>query len=192
MEGCEVRKRPRQPAACSWKVRVGIFLPMRMSGTVAAVSLSVLIALPLGAQDRTGGAPGCADPLAVVIAFYDATDAGNYDAGAKLLTVHAKVDTWASGVQGYVLAKRHIEGRNEIRRHLADTRGLRRHLPDSAADGPAYFVDRIKVIGNTVQLMLEPDRKRPNGKLYNPFSVEAALDGCLISSLTVIERVTWL
>jgi hypothetical protein len=99
---------------------------------------------------------------------------------------------WATGVNGYIMAKRHLEGRSEIRRHLADARGLRRHLPDSPADGPRYYADRITVVGNTVQLMLEPDRKRPNGKQYNPFSVEAVLDGCLIASLTVIERVTWL
>lgn len=46
--------------------------------------------------------------------------------------------------------------------------------------------------GNTVQFMLEPDRKRPNGRLYNPFSAEVVLDGCRIKALTVIERVTWL
>jgi hypothetical protein len=30
------------------------------------------------------------------------------------------------------------------------------------------------------------------GRLYNPFTIEAVLEGCKIRSLTVIEQVTWL
>jgi hypothetical protein len=162
---------------------------MRITSALSAAALMVMISLPLAAQAPTAG---CADPLAVVTAFYDHTDAGRYDAGVRLLARDVKIDMWATGVNGYIMARRHLEGRSEIRRHLADARGLRRRLPDSPADGPRYYADRITVIGNTVQLMLEPDRKRPNGRQYNPFSVEAVLDGCLIASLTVIERVTWL
>jgi hypothetical protein len=166
---------------------------MQCPRAFTSMALVVLIAITPGAQDRAGKADdGCADPLAVVMAFYAATDAGRYSAGVALLTAGATIDMWATGVNGYIMAKRHLEGRSQIRKHLGDARGLRRHLPDSLPDGPVYHPDRIKVIGNTVQLMLEPDRRRPNGRLYNPFSVEAVLDGCLIRSLTVIERVTWL
>jgi hypothetical protein len=55
-----------------------------------------------------------------------------------------------------------------------------------------FHETRLSVSGNTVEFMLEPDRMRANGKPYNPYSVQAVLEGCRIKSLTVIERVTWL
>jgi hypothetical protein len=163
-----------------------------LSGTVAALLLTLLLpALSAQAADAPAG-EGCSDPLAVVTAFYNAADAGRVDLCVRLLVVDATVDTWATGVNGYVMARRHLAGRAEISRRLAETRGLRRTLPDSAADGPVYHATRTSVSGDTVRFMLEPDRARPNGRPYNPFNVEAVLRGCLISSLTVIERVTWL
>jgi hypothetical protein len=88
------------------------------------------------------------------------------------------------------MAQRHLKGRDALRRFLVEGRGLRHRLPDSPPDGPIYHESRVTVEGSTVRFMLEPDRKRPNGRLFNPFSVEAVLDGCRIKSLTIIERVT--
>lgn len=151
--------------------------------------------LPLPAYSQAGGTgrgASCADPLAVVRAFYDSNDARKFDASARYLADDVKFDTWATGVNGYVMAQRHLRGKEAFRRYLGEARGVRRHLPDAAADGPVYRETRVSVSGDTVQFMLEPDRKRPNGREYNPFSIEAVLDGCRIKSLTVIERVTWL
>jgi hypothetical protein len=110
----------------------------------------------------------------------------------KYVADDATVDTWATGVNGYIMAKRHRDGKAAIRMFLPEGRGLSMHLPDSAPDGPVFHESRLSVSGNTVQFMLEPDRMRPDGRPYNPFSVQAVLDGCRIKSLTVIERVTWL
>ena len=134
----------------------------------------------------------CPDPPAVLTQFYSSNDMRAYAASVRLLWDNATIDTWATGVNGYIMARRHAKGTAEIRAFLAGGRGLSWHLPDSAADGPIYRQTLVKVSGNTVQFMLEPDRKRPNGKPYPPFSVEAVLDGCRIRTLTVIERVTWL
>ena len=151
----------------------------------------VFALLPLTVYPQASGA-SCADPLAVVRAFYDSNDARKFDASARYLAEDVKFDTWATGVNGYTMARRHLQGKETLRRYLGEARGVRRHLPDAAADGPVYRETRVSVSGDTVQFMLEPDRKRPNGREYNPFSIEAVLDGCRIKSLTVIERVTWL
>lgn len=125
-------------------------------------------------------------------AFYDSNDAQRFDASARYLSEDVKFDTWATGVNGYIMAQRHLRGREALRKFLGEARGVRWRLPDSPPDGPVYRQTRINVSGSTVQFMLEPDRMRPNGRPYNPFSIEAVLDGCRIKSLTVIERVTWL
>jgi hypothetical protein len=156
----------------------------------AALAFLCILALPQFAQGT--GAAACADPHAVLKAFYDSNDARTFDASLKYVAEDTTIDTWATGVNGYIMAKRHAEGKTGIRKFLAEGRGLSLHLPDSAPDGPVFHGTRLSVSGNTVKFMLEPDRKRPNGRPYNPYSVEAVLDGCRIKSLTVIERVTWL
>jgi len=162
-----------------------------------ALAMLAAASLPLLAQAASPGpnAPGtapCADPLAVVRAFYDANDAQRFDRSAGLLSPEAEFATWATGVNGHVMAQKHLRGRAQIQPYLPDAHGLSRRLPGSPADGPIYHETKVKVAGDTVRFMLEPDRKRPNGRLYNPFSVEVQLEGCRIRSLTVIEHVTWL
>lgn len=152
--------------------------------------LAAASALAAGAQ--ASAAAGCADPLAVVRAFYAANDARQFDKAAAFLADDVVFDTWATGVNGYIMAKRHLEGKKALRGFLAEGRGLCYRLPQSPPEGPVFHETRLKVSGRTVQFMLVPDRKRPNGREYNPYSVEAVLDGCRIRTLTVIERVTWL
>jgi len=130
--------------------------------------------------------------MAVLRAFYDSNDQRRFDQSAKMLTDDVAFATWASGVNGRQMMLRHLNGRISVRRFLSQGRGLRRTLPDSPPDGPVYHENRINVSGNEVKFMLEPDRKRPNGGLYNYFSVDAVLDGCRIKSLTVVEQITWL
>jgi hypothetical protein len=153
------------------------------------------LAVPLTAQGAQGAGPsstGCLDPHAVLKAFYASNDARAYGASMKYVADDAIVDFWATGVNGYIMSKRHAQGAAGIRKFLPEARGLSLHLPDFPPDGPAFHETRLVVSGNTVQFMLEPDRMRPNGRPYNPYSVQAVLDGCRIKTLTVIERVTWL
>lgn len=159
----------------------------------ATYALGVVLALSLlaGAQSP-GNATPCSDPIAVLKAFYDSNDAGYFDAGMRLLTDDIAFDTWATGVNGHMMAQRHLRGKKELRRSIAQARGLARHLPDSPPDGPVFHETRISVAGNMVKFMLEPDRIRPNGRPYNPFTIEATFEGCRIKTLTVIEQITWL
>lgn len=161
-----------------------------MMRRTAALGLLLAVFLPWAVDGQA--AAGCADPMTVVHAFYAAMDAGRFDAGAAYFTDDVKFDTWATGVNGYTMAQRHLKGRKALRAYLSEARGLRHRLPDSPADGPIYHETRLSVSGSTADFMLEPDRKRPNGRAYNPFSIEVVLDGCRIKTLTVIERVTWL
>ena len=156
----------------------------------AGVAFSAAAALTGGAQAAAAG--GCADPLAVVRAFYAANDAQQFNKSAAFLAEEVVFDTWATGVNGYIMAKRHRSGRAALRDYLPEARGVRHRLPDSLPDGPVFRETKMSVKGNTVQFMLEPDRIRPNGRPYNPYSVEVVLEGCKIKTLTVIERVTWL
>lgn len=156
-------------------------------------ALLVILLLPLIATllEAESTAP-CSDPLGIIRSFYAATDAGRFTEALALFAPQATFDTWATGVNGYIMAKRHLEGRDRIASYIRMARGLRSRLPDSAPDGPIFHETRLRVTGTTVTFMLEPDRKRPNGRQYNPFSVEAVIEGCRIIRLTVIERVTWL
>ena len=158
-----------------------------MKRAIVVLAFTAAAALGAGAQ-----AAACADPLAVLRAFYAANDAGQWEKSAALLADNVVFDTWATGVNGYVMAKRHREGRAALKAFLAEARGVRHRLPESPADGPVFKETKLSVKGNTVEFILEPDRLRSNGRPYNPYSVEAVLDGCRIRALTVIERVTWL
>ena len=163
---------------------------MRRSAGVSF--LVVILSLsPVLLPAQSSPAP-CSDPMTVMRSLYDATDGLRFKAAMSYFAEDAAFDTWATGVNGYIMARHHLKGKKQIASFLREGRGLRRHLPDSPADGPVYHETRISVSGSTVRFMLEPDRKRPNGRQYNPFSIEATLDGCRILSLTVIEQVTWL
>ena len=155
---------------------------------LAAVCTAFLLLAPLAFSQSSP----CSDPMAVMRSFYQATDSHRFAEGMKYFTDDATFDTWATGVQGYIMAKRHLAGKKQIGAYLKDARGLRHRLPDSPPDGPIYHETRLSASGSAVQFMLEPDRKRPNGREYNPFTIEVTFDGCRIKSLTVIERVTWL
>lgn len=161
----------------------------------AAFGLTLAVVLSYHARAQaSGGSPAeaCSDPVAVLKAFYDSNDAGRFDVSMKYVTDDVAFATWATGVNGHIMVERHSTGRKALRRLLPQGRGLSRRLPDSPPEGPVYRETRISISGNRVKFMLEPDRIRPNGRPYNPFSIEAILDGCRIKSLTVIEQITWL
>jgi hypothetical protein len=167
---------------------------MDMKGILVAVFLIAAAAPSYCAGAQTSGTQTtpCADPMAVVRSFYDANDDARFAASMKYVTDDVAFDTWATGVNGHIMVQRHLNGKKALRAFLPQGRGLSRKLPDSPADGPIYHESRIVVSGNRVRFMLEPDRMRPNGKPYNPFTIEVVLCGCRIKSLTVIEQITWL
>jgi len=164
-----------------------------MITVVSGLALALVLSSPARAQtSRSGAGEPCPAPMAVLTTFYDSNDAGRFDASMKYVTDDVAFATWATGVNGHIMVPRELKGKKALRRFLAQGRGLSRRLPDSPPDGPIYHETRISVSGNDVKFMLEPDRIRPNGRPYNPFSIEAVLEGCRIKSLTVIEQVTWL
>lgn len=152
----------------------------------------VFSAFLVTAQGATAAPAPCSDPLEILRAFYDSNDARDFDAAARYMADDAVFATWATGVQGYVVAQKHLKGRAAIRRFLADARGVRWHLPGAQANGPVYHDTAIGEKDGTVRFTLEPDRRRPNGRPYPPFKVEALVKDCKIVSLTVVEEVTWL
>lgn len=64
----------------------------------------VFLAVLASAGGAAGATAPCADPLAILRAFYDANDARNFEAGARYLADDAVFSTWATGVNGYILA----------------------------------------------------------------------------------------
>jgi hypothetical protein len=155
--------------------------------------LALVLSRPAWGQTAgSGSGKPCPDPMAVLKAFYDANDAGRLEASIKYVTNDVVFATWATGVNGHIMVERHLRGKRALRGFLAQGRGLSHRLPASPPDGPIYHETRISISGNRVKFMLEPDRIRPNGRPYNPFTVEAIFEGCRIKSLTVIEQVTWL
>ena len=134
-------------------------------------------------------ARSCSDPIAVLKAFYDANDASQFDESLGFFTEDASLSTWAEGINGHHMREEHRTGKMQIRPALGDL-GLRR--TSGQPDGPIYHETKVQVAGDHVTFILEPDRRRPNGKPYNPFKVEAVFADCKIKSLTVIDLVTWL
>ncbi len=143
----------------------------------------------LAATQQASTAAPCADPMAIIKALYDANDASRFDTSLALFTEDATFATWAEGINGHHMDEMHLTGKAQIRPVLGKP-GLRRI--SGRPDGLTYHEARIQTMGNRVTFMLEPDRLRPNGRLYSPFHVEVIFAGCKIKSLTVIEQVTWL
>ncbi len=149
---------------------------------------AALFGLSAACHAQTVSSP-CPDPLSVVNSFYDDNDAGRFDEALGLLSDDVTLASWAEGVNGHHMREMHLSGKDQIKAVLGGP-GFRR--TQTASDKPAYRETRVKTAEGRVEFMLEPDRLRPNGKPYNPFRVEALLDGCLIKSLTVIDSITWL
>ena len=131
----------------------------------------------------------CPDMASIVKAFYDANDASKFDASLALLADDGTLDSWAEGINGHHMIQHHLVGKEQIRAVLGNS-GLRRI--SSQPNGPIFHETDLQVSGNKVDFALEPDRAHPNGRPYNPYTVEIVFEGCKIKSLTVIERVMWL
>jgi hypothetical protein len=95
--------------------------------------LAVLV-VPLSAQATAAPAATCVDPHGVLTAFYAASDARRYDAGMKYFVEDATIDAWATGVNGYIMAKRHA--RRGGSRRLSDQVTHRHRTGDLAVSGP--------------------------------------------------------
>jgi hypothetical protein len=150
------------------------------------VACSILLVLPWFALAQE--AP-CADPQAVVEQFLSANDRARFSASLALLTPDVTLATWATGVNGHIMVERHAAGRAQVRPYM-ELAGFRRI--SGRPDGMLYKESEAKTAPGVVTFMLRPDKLRPNGKEYNPYQVELRFSGCKISSITVIERITWL
>jgi hypothetical protein len=161
--------------------------PAAGSGSISLQAASA-IAATAGPGPATPAAP-CPDPLAAVKAFYDANDAGQFDASLAFLTDDATLPSWSEGVNGYHMRERHLTGKAEIRKALGDP-GLRRTT--GRPEDPVYKETEAQTSGDSVRFTLRTDRLRPNGKPYHPYQMDVRFAGCKIRALTVIELVTWL
>jgi hypothetical protein len=141
------------------------------------------------AADVTAMPAECPDAASVVKTFYDANDASKFDASLALLTDDATLDSRAQGINGHHFAQKHLDGKEQIRAILGNS-GLS-HI-SSLPNGPIFHETDLQVSGNKVTFALEPDRVHPNGRPYNPYTVEVVFEGCKIKSLTVIECIMWL
>ncbi len=157
---------------------------------VLLVGCSVAQAQQKAATDATTPMPAdCPDAASIVKTFYDANDASKFDASLALLADDATLDSWAQGINGHHMTQKHLAGKEQIGAVLGNS-GLS-HI-SSLPNGPLFHETDLQVSGNKVTFALEPDRVHPNGRPYNPYSVEIVFEGCKIKSLTVIERVMWL
>ncbi len=129
-------------------------------------------------------APPCADPMAIIKAFYDSNDAAQYDASLAFLTPDVTLASWGEGVNGRHWQEQHLSGQEQIRAVLGN-RGLRR--TSGQPNTPIFHETEAKISGSQVTFMLRPDRRSPDGRPYNPYKVEAIFQGCQIKSLTLIE-----
>jgi len=156
---------------------------------ILLVGCSVAQAQSGAVADVTPTSAGCPDPASIVKAFYDANDAAQFDASLALLADDATLDSWAQGINGHHMVQKHLVGKDQIRAVLGNP-GLRRN--SDQPNSPIYHETGLQVSGNKVTFGLEPDRAHPDGRPYNPYTVEIVFEGCKIKSLTVIERVMWL
>jgi hypothetical protein len=131
----------------------------------------------------------CADPMAIIRAFYDSNDAGTYDKSLDFLSSDISFSSWSEGVNGHHMTEKFLTGRDQVRPELSSP-GLRRS--SGKPDAPIFHIDQVKISGESVVLMLLPDRTHPNGRPYNPYRITAVFADCTIKSLNVVEQVTWL
>jgi hypothetical protein len=131
----------------------------------------------------------CADPQAIIEQFLNANDGARFSASLALLTPDVTLATWATGINGHIMVERHAAGRAKVRPYL-ELAGFKRI--SGRSDGMLYKETEMKTSPGAVAFMLRPDKLRPDGRQYNPYQVEMRFSGCRISSITVIERITWL
>lgn len=131
----------------------------------------------------------CRDPWKVAEEFYQANDAGDYNASLELLTDDVVLVTWAQGANGYHMSARFTVGKNQILEWLGEP-GLQRVAENS--ERPNLKEANQRLVGNTLLFELMPDRQRENGRPFNHYSVELVFDGCQIEIIKLVERVTWL
>jgi hypothetical protein len=121
--------------------------------------------------------------------LFAADDAGKYDQSVGYFTEDGTIVTWIEGVNGRHLQPTIRVGKDQIV-ELLKKAGLRTQA--TGPDLPNYTRDRLVISPTKVSFMLEPDRVHPDGRPYNPFSVEVFFSGCQIELIKVVDRVTWL
>jgi hypothetical protein len=126
---------------------------------------------------------------ALIEEFYRLNDSGLYDRSARLFSEDGTLDIWAEGVNGRHWQERHIEGREAIRPYLE---GRAFHRIQDTAGGPVYAIADATRTGDTIAFRLRPDRKSPNGRSYDPFTIKISFIGTSIRSMTVIEFLAWM
>lgn len=143
------------------------------------------LAASLGGFAQASGAKS----LALIESFYRLNEAGLYDQSVGLFAEDATLDVWAEGVNGRHWQERHAAGRAEILPFLAG-RGF--HRTQDRPDGPKYEIAEAIQSGDSLVFRLRPDRKSPDGRYYNPFTLRVSFRGESIRSMTVSEFISWM
>jgi len=142
------------------------------------------VSVPWHSASRSWG-----ESLAIVEAFYDLIDAGQTDDALSLLTDNCEVALWAEGINGRHWQERHFVGKEQIRPALGG-RGL--HLRTDSLDSPIYVITEVKLDDPKVMYRLRPDRRSPDGRPYDPFTVRAEIEDGRIRTLAIAEFLAYL
>jgi hypothetical protein len=128
------------------------------------------------------------DPVRLMNAFYDASDARDVAKSLSFFQPDASITTWAEGANGRHWKELTYTGLDQIRQVL-DRSGFRR-VP-ATAGGPGFTMTDVTVSSGRVSFWLRPDRLSPEKKPYDPYRVEVTLRKCLIRRMTVMEFLAW-
>ncbi len=156
--------------------------------------LFVLAASQRGfSQDSSSVSPGTppydAHLMAVIENLYRLDESGLYDRSLELFAKDATLAMWAEGVNGRHWQERRVAGRSAIR-PLLEERCF--HRTQDKPNGPVYAIMEATQIGDTLTFRLRPDRKSPDGRYYNPFTVKVSFVGESIQSMTISEFISWM
>lgn len=137
----------------------------------------------------TGTPPYDAHLMSVIENLYRLDESGLYDRSLELFAENATLAIWAEGVNGRHWQERSVAGRSAIRPFLEERCF---HRTQDKPNGPNYAIQEATQIGETLTFRLRPDRKSPDGRYYNPFTVKVTFVGGSIQSMTVSEFISWM
>jgi len=172
-----------------------VFIGLSSFPSVAATALA------LGAASAAGLSSACS-PLptmrATVERFYTDNEKGDFDAALSLLSENVVLDSYSEAINGNRLEGRHLVGREAIRPFLGDAStsragvdiGLSRTF--TGPGGTRYRFEKVTDSGTGLSLELRPDRAGPGGGQANYFRADFGFAKGAITTIHLVEVITWL
>jgi hypothetical protein len=168
---------------------------VRRNATVFALLFFFALAASMGSfaqaseTSSTGKPPYDAKHMALIEKLFRLNEAGLYDQSVRLFADDATLAFWAEGVNGRHWQERHATGQAAIRPYLE---GRCFHRNQDKPDGPMYEIVEAAQIDDTLVFRLRPDRKSPDGRYYDPFTVRVSFIGESIRSISISEFISWM